>query len=75
VDIARADPSATGGLIPGIVLGREKFPEGDSLEAELGAFVDAVRGRDRPAATGQDARRALELALQICHRIRGDAPR
>jgi predicted dehydrogenase len=72
VDLARADPTATGGLIPGIVLGREKFAEGDSLEAELGAFVDAVRGRDRPAATGQDARRALELALAICHRIRGD---
>jgi predicted dehydrogenase len=73
VDLARADPTATGGLIPGVVLGREKFPEGDSLEAELAAFVDAVRGGDRPAATGQDARRALEVALAIGHRIRGDA--
>ena len=75
VDVARADPAATGGLIPGIALGHDEFPEGDSLEAELAAFVDAVRGRDRPAATGQDARRALELALVICHRIRGDAAR
>jgi len=75
VDLARADPAATGGPLPGITLGRERFPEGDSLEAELAAFVDAVRGRDRPAATGQDARRALELALAICHRIRGDAPK
>jgi predicted dehydrogenase len=73
VDLARTDPAATGGFIPGIALGREKFPEGDSLEAELAAFVDAVRGADRPAATGQDARRALELALVIGHRIRGDA--
>ena len=73
VDVARADPTATGGLIPGITLSHDEFPEGDSLEAELAAFVDAVRGRDRPAATGQDARRALELALVICHRIRGDA--
>src|SRR5262245_46713212 len=73
VEFARADPAATGGLIPGIALGRDEYPEGDSLEAELAAFVDAVRGRDRPAATGQDARRALELALVICHRIRGDA--
>lgn len=73
IDLARADPGATGGLIPGVALERAQFPEGDSLEAELAAFVDAVRGRDRPAATGQDARRALELALSISHRIRGDA--
>jgi predicted dehydrogenase len=75
IDVARADPTATGGLIPGVALERGQFPEGDSLEAELAAFVDAVRGRDRPAATGQDARRALELALMISHRIRGDSPK
>ncbi len=73
VDIARADPRATGGPIPGIALERLECPEGDSLEAELAAFVDAVRGRAQPAATGQDARRALELALAISHRILGDA--
>jgi len=72
IDVARADPGATGGPIPGIRLERAQYPEGDSLEAELAAFVDAVRGRDRPAATGQDARRALEVALSISHRIRGD---
>jgi predicted dehydrogenase len=73
VDIVRADPRATGGPIPGFALERAEYPEGDSLEAELAAFVDAVRGRDQPAATGQDARRALELALAISHRILGDA--
>jgi predicted dehydrogenase len=73
VDIARTDPGATGGPIPGIALERIECPEGDSLEAELAAFVDAVRGRDQPAATGQDARRALELALAISHRILNDA--
>jgi predicted dehydrogenase len=72
VDIARADPRATAGPIPGIALERAQFPEGDSLEAELVAFVETVRGRDRPAATGHDARRALELALAISHRIRGN---
>jgi predicted dehydrogenase len=75
VDIVRADPGATGGPIPGFALERAQYPEGDSLEAELAAFVDAVRGRDQPAATGQDARRALELALTISHRILGDASR
>jgi predicted dehydrogenase len=69
VDMVRADPRATGGPIPGFALERSEYPEGDSLEAELAAFVDAVRGRDQPAATGQDARRALELALMISHRI------
>jgi predicted dehydrogenase len=69
VDIVRADPGATGGPIPGFALERTTYPEGDSLETELAAFVDAVRGRDRPAATGEDARRALELALVISHRI------
>jgi predicted dehydrogenase len=75
VDIVRADPGATGGPVPGFALERAQYPEGDSLEAELAAFVDAVRGRDQPAATGQDARRALELALTISHRILGDASR
>src|SRR5262245_27878841 len=72
IDLARADPGATGSPIPGVALERAQFPEGDSLEAELTAFVDAVRGRERAAATGQDARRALEVALSISHRIRGD---
>jgi len=70
VDIARADPHAAGGPIPGVALSRQQYPEGDSLEAELAAFVETVRGRDQPAATGRDARRALELALAISHRIR-----
>ena len=70
VDLARVDPGATSGPIPGVALERAAYPEGDSLEAELAAFLDAVRGRDRPVATGHDARRALELALAISHRIR-----
>jgi predicted dehydrogenase len=72
VAIAHADPRVTGGPLPGIGFEQSSFPEGDSLEAELAAFVDAVRGRDRPVATGHDARRALELALQVSHRVRGD---
>jgi predicted dehydrogenase len=71
LDIARRDPTATGGPVPGIALERTEFAEGDSLEAEISAFIDTVRGSEGSAATGQDARRALELALLICHRIRG----
>jgi predicted dehydrogenase len=47
-----------------------RFAQGDSLEAELRAFVDAVRGRARPGATGREGRRALDLALAVSHRIR-----
>jgi predicted dehydrogenase len=36
----------------------------------LRAFVDAVRGRSRPGATGREGRRALDLALAVSHRIR-----
>ena len=51
VDVARADPGATGGLIPGIALGRDKFPEGDSLEAR----ARRVRRRGpRPRPAGGD---------------------
>jgi predicted dehydrogenase len=47
-----------------------RFAEGDSLDAELRAFVEAVRGRSRPGATGREGRRALDLALAVSHRIR-----
>lgn len=48
----------------------KRFAEGDSLEAELRAFADAVRGRAQPGATGREGRRALDLALAVSHRIR-----
>ncbi|MEX0959525.1 MAG: Gfo/Idh/MocA family oxidoreductase [Burkholderiales bacterium] len=71
IDSACKDASATRGPIPGIALDRSEFPEGDPLEAELAAFIEAVRRGKHSAANGQEARRALELALLICHRIRG----
>jgi predicted dehydrogenase len=38
----------------------------DRLGASLQAFLDAVRGdRDRPAVTGEEAARALDLALAV----------
>ncbi len=73
VDIARAGSNATNGPIPGVVLERAEYPEGDALEAELAAFAEAVRGHSRSTVTGYDGRRALELALMINHKIRRDA--
>ncbi|MFH1690517.1 MAG: Gfo/Idh/MocA family oxidoreductase [Candidatus Eisenbacteria bacterium] len=37
----------------------------DSLELELGAFVDAASGRSAPVVSGDDGLRALEVALEI----------
>lgn len=42
---------------------------GEPLVAELSSFRDAVRGLAPPPVTGEDGRRALELALAIQQRI------
>jgi predicted dehydrogenase len=73
VDIARAGQSAAAGPIPGVVLERVEYPEGDALGTELAAFVDAVRGRSAFPITGGDGRRALELALAIKRRLAAGA--
>lgn len=49
--------------------------EGDALEAELRSFLNAVRTRGKPEVTGEDGRRALELAHQVTDAIRARAER
>jgi predicted dehydrogenase len=68
--VARKLPGETRDGMPKIDHELKRFAQGDSLEAELRAFVDAVRGRARPGATGREGRRALDLALAVSHRIR-----
>jgi predicted dehydrogenase len=68
--VARKLPGETRDGMPKIDHQLRRFAQGDSLEAELRAFVDAVRGRARPGATGREGRRALDLALAVSHRIR-----
>ncbi len=41
----------------------------DSLELELGAFVDAASGRSAPLVSGEDGLRALEVAMEILQQI------
>jgi predicted dehydrogenase len=69
LDIARVNRQTRNLPNAGISVERLTFPEADELEAELQAFVDAVRGEQRVAPSAQDGRRALELALQVSHRI------
>jgi len=46
-------------------------PQEEPLLVELRSFVAAVRGEGRPAATGEDGLRALEMALAIVEGDRG----
>jgi len=48
-----------------IHLGRQ-----DALEAEIRAFIHSVRTRNKPPVTGEDGRRALEVALEVLECIR-----
>ena len=58
-----------GGL--GDVVDYEDLPldSQDSLELELGAFVDAASGRSVPLVSGEDGLRALEVAMEILRQI------
>jgi len=38
---------------------------GDALELELGAFLGSVRAKTRPPVTGEEAREALAVALEV----------
>ena len=60
-------------------LGEDGFPqlsieefeitEKDSLEEEIGAFVNSVRTGNPPEVNGEEGRKALAVALGISHRI------
>lgn len=66
VAIFRLDGSPSGALQ--IVRQSITPPHREPLDAELGAFLDAARGRSPVACTGAEGRKTLELALQILER-------
>jgi predicted dehydrogenase len=41
------------------------FPQEDALRNEIRSFVDAVKNNAPPAVSGEDGKRALEVALKI----------
>lgn len=45
------------------------FPEGDALNSEIMHFVENVRNRTRPLVSGDEGRRALDVALQVIKQI------
>jgi predicted dehydrogenase len=51
-----------------------EVPREEPLRAELSAFIDCVRTRQRPLVSGEDGLRALELAFDILTKCRSRVP-
>ena len=58
-------PPAGSGPVPGINIRKPPIQPGEPLEAELRAFLEAVRTRGKPVVSIEDGRAALALALEI----------
>jgi len=54
---------------PSLTPDKIKFPGRDPLADEISSFVDAVVNRSEPVVSGEDGRRALEVALGIIRQI------
>lgn len=61
--VVRREPDGTGQ--PSLTFEDLEVREGDALEEEIDAFVQAVRARQPPPVTGWDGLRALEVAHVI----------
>jgi predicted dehydrogenase len=55
---------------PQFTTDKTAFPESDPLADQIGAFVKAVMNGGDPVVTGNDGRRALQVALGIIGQIR-----
>jgi predicted dehydrogenase len=55
--------------MPRIVSAEQQFERADPLLAEIRSFLDAVRSGQPPPVSGQDGRRALEVALEVCRQM------
>ncbi|BCR05206.1 UDP-N-acetylglucosamine 3-dehydrogenase [Desulfuromonas versatilis] len=55
--------------LPDVVMEMKSFEQGDALMAEISAFTEAVRGGTEPMVSGEDGKRALELAHLINQKL------
>jgi predicted dehydrogenase len=55
--------------LPHVTMEEKSFEQGDALLTEIKAFVDAISTGSAPPVTGEDGKRALELALQINRKL------
>jgi len=57
------------GKAPRIVAEKREIPAGDSLQEQIGAFLNSVSTRTAPEVSGLDGRRALAVAIRIIESI------
>ena len=55
---------------PQVTSDKIKYPDSDPLNDEISSFVNVVMNGSSPVVTGQDGRRALEVALGIIDQIK-----
>lgn len=55
--------------LPNVCAEQKSFDQGDALLAEIGDFIASVRDGRPPLVSGEDGKRALELALEINQKL------
>jgi len=51
--------------VPNIDIHKENFDKSDALKEEIKDFLHCIESKSKPKVTGQDAKRALQTAIQI----------
>ena len=69
ITIIRKDGQGSSLPIPGMSMERSSFEKADSLQSELGAFVESVKSRQAPLVSARDGRNALCVALGVIEQI------
>lgn len=55
--------------LPNVSIEERSFEQGDALKDEINAFVAAVKNGTPPLVSGEDGKRALEVAIQITGKL------
>ena len=55
--------------LPNVTMEHKKFKQGDPLMTEIESFVKTVREGGQPVVSGEDGKRALEVAMQINEKL------
>jgi predicted dehydrogenase len=55
--------------LPNVTMEEMAFEQSDALMSEIGSFVETVKNGSAPVVSGEDGKRALELAIQINRKL------
>lgn len=81
IDFGKKEVMAVGlkpaepGAMPVPEISKSNFQDQDALDLELRDFIDHVRDRSKPQVTGEQGRRALDVALQVVAQIKDNRSR